>query len=154
MQSRLKSLIPALYHCDKPTDSVQGTTRISAAACSIAVCRSNDQCPAEKQPPHCAESNIQAVRVRMEKHAGCRVFSWGCGVAGGLGSANEWPPCQTGPGSALDQVPLPVDVSMGLTLREETLRPGNGLPLQRQSSGGSTALTTFICLSERLWSAA
>lgn len=63
-------------------------------------------------------------------------------------------PARRGPGPALDQVPLPVDVSVGLTLREETLRPGNGLPLHRRGRGGSAALTTFICLSERLWSAA
>lgn len=76
------------------------------------------------------------------------MFRDGCGVAGGLGPANECPSFQTRPGSGLDQVPLPVDVSVGLTLREETLRPGNGLPLQQQSLGGSAALTTFICLSE------
>lgn len=63
-------------------------------------------------------------------------------------------PARQGQALALDQVPLPVDVSVGLTLREETLRPGNGLPLQQQGLGGSAALTTFICLSERLWSAA
>lgn len=70
-----------------------------------------------------------------------------CG-RGGLCPSNEWPLIQTWLGSALDQVPFPVVVSAGLTLREETLRPGNGLPLQRQNEGGSAALTAFICLSE------
>ncbi len=72
----------------------QRTNTISANACSISVCRGNDSVSSRKQPPYCAVANSQAVRVRRERWVAqaqpdCRVFSYGCGVAGGLGPANE-----------------------------------------------------------------
>lgn len=42
---------------------------------------------------------------------------------GGLGAPNEQAAIQTKLGSALDQVPLPVDVSAGLTFTGRDLAP-------------------------------
>lgn len=74
--------------------SEQGTNTTSADACSISVCSGNDQVSSCKQPPYCAAANSQAVRLRRERWVAqaqpdCRVFSYGCGVVGGLGPANE-----------------------------------------------------------------